>query len=111
MREVLELDDLEEAVETLVETDAGIVVVVMDKAPPPPCEPLWPLEALPFSVRRRTFVALVAGNVPTLDGMVAFLLQVNCLINTSDLGQLPVLLRRAHLHHLRLYRHWAIETD
>ena len=43
--------------------------------------------------------------------MVAFLLQVNCLINASDLEQLPVLLRRALLHHLRLYRHWAIETD
>ncbi len=111
MRDVRQLDDLEQAVADLIETDASIVVVVMDKAPPPPCEPLRPLEALPYSVRRRTLIALVARNVTSLDGMVAFLLQVNCLINAADLDRLPLYLRRALLHQLRLYRHWSIETD
>ena len=65
---------------------------------------------IPYPVRRRIFVALTASNVATLDGMVAFMLQVNCLIKSSDLPRLPYYLRRAVLHHLRLYQHWEMEA-
>lgn len=108
--EVREFDDLAAAVEANSEIEAGILVIRMDKASAPPCEPLAPLGLIPFGVRRRIFVALMAPNVATLDGMVAFLLQVNCLIKSSDLPRLPYFLRRALLYHLRLYQHWDMEV-
>jgi hypothetical protein len=84
-------------------------LIWMDKAAPPPCKPLEPLHKLPMDVRRRTFIVLMADNVRSLDGQVAFYLQVNCLVNSQEIPRLPSLLRRALLHHLRLYRAWDEE--
>ena len=33
------------------------------------------------------------------------------VISAADLDRLPLYLRRAFLHHLRLYQHWSIDTD
>ncbi|MEM9597038.1 MAG: zinc-ribbon domain-containing protein [Acidobacteriota bacterium] len=96
--------DLEATCSEILETGAGVLVVALDKAPPPPCEPLDPVYRLPPDQRRSTFVALVADNVRGLDGQVAFYLQVNCVLNAKE--PLASRLRRAVLHHLRLYRHW-----
>lgn len=106
MKEIRHFGDLAQACERAEEAEAGILLVRMTKAPAPPCEPLEPIYKLPFKARRRTFVALVADNVRTLDGQVAFYLQVNCLVHGSELPRLAVPLRRALLHDLRLYRHW-----
>lgn len=111
MEEIQELSDLETAMETLHTHEAGIVLVRTTKAPPPPCEPLEPVHRLAPEVRRRVFVALMADNVSSLNGQVAFLLQMNCLIASQDLPRMPQLVLRALLHHLRLYRHWDLDAD
>ena len=101
------METLDDAVDNLMETEAGILLIRMGKASPPPCEPLQPLERLSYDVRRRTFVVMMADNVRSLDGQLAFYLQVNCLIATQDCTRLAALVRRALLHHLRLYRYWT----
>lgn len=113
MKEIRHFADLGEACERAEEAEAGILLVRMQKAPAPPCEPLEPIYQMPFKARRRTFVALVADNVRTLDGQVAFYLQMNCLIHAGELPRLAVPLRRALLHDLKLYRHWwtTIESN
>ncbi|MCP4655160.1 MAG: hypothetical protein GY856_07045 [bacterium] len=109
MREIQHFEDLASGVEMIAESEVAILVIRLDKASAPPCQPLVALYRAPRDVRRRTFVVLVADNVRTLDGQVAFFLQVNCLINSQDLPQLPRHLRRGMLVHLRLYRHWGEE--
>ncbi len=107
VQQVQHLTDLESACETMAETEIGLLLIVMDKASAPPCAPLEPLHKLPMDIRRRTFVVLMAENVRSLDGQVAFFLQVNCLINSQDISRMPISIRRALLHHLRLYRAWS----
>ena len=109
--EIEHLDSLEQAISFLQDTQAGLLLIRMERCPAPPCEPLQPLQNLPFGTRRNTFVALEADNVKTLNGQVAFYLQVNALINRTDAAQMPRLLQRAMLYHLRLYQHWDLETD
>lgn len=110
MEDVRNFKSLDDALDVLLDSGAGILVIVMDKASTPPCAPLEPLERLSYAERRRTFVVLMANNVKSLDGQVAFFLQVNCLINTQDAGRFSALVRRALLHHLQLYRYWKIEA-
>ncbi len=110
MEEVRQFTSFDDALEVLAESGAGMLVVRMNKASAPPCDPLDPLESLSYAERRRTFVVLVADNVKSLDGQVAFFLQVNCLINSRDSERFAALVCRALLHDLRLYRYWAIET-
>lgn len=110
MEEVRNFDDLEEACSELAENDAALLLVRMQKASAPPCEPLVPVYRLPFDLRRKTFVALLADNVKSLDGQVAFYLQVNCLLSSREMDTMAVKLRRALLHDLRLYRHWELEV-
>lgn len=107
--EVRHFTDLQEACEEALETDVGVLLIRLDKAPPPPCEPLAPIRKLPAETRRRMFTALIAENVRSLDGQVAFYLQVNCVLGSQELDSLPVKLRRAILHHLKIYRYWSAE--
>lgn len=111
MEEVRHYSDLAAATDEMLDIDFAIVLILTDRATPPPCEPLKPLYDLPLSVRRDTFVALVADNVRSLDGQTAFYLQVNCLINAQDTTKFPVHLQRALLFHLRHYRHWGVSAD
>lgn len=111
IKEIRHVQNLAEAVDRVEEQEAGLLVLRMDKAPAPPCEPLDPLYRMPAGARRKTFVALIADNVRTLDGQVAFYLQVNCLINAQELGGMAVPLRRALLFHLKHYRHWWDTQD
>jgi len=106
MQEVQEFTDLESVVDAMSDTEIAILLIWMDKAQPPPCEPLSPIHRLPLNRRRRTFVALMAENVRSLDGQVAFYLQVNCLLSSSELRLFPRDLQRALVHHLRLYQYW-----
>lgn len=106
MKDIHHLASLSEAVERAEELEAGMLVIRMSKAPAPPCEPLDPLYRMPSRARRRTFTVLMADNVRTLDGQVAFYLQANCLINAQETAGMAVALRRALLFHLKHYRHW-----
>ncbi|MEM8998036.1 MAG: zinc-ribbon domain-containing protein [Acidobacteriota bacterium] len=108
LREVHHVADLVEACEFAQENDVAVLVVRMAKVPAPPCPPLEPIYKLPFDLRREVFVAVVADNVKTLDGQVAFYLQVNCLIQAAE-PSIAGKLRRALLYDLRLYRHWHTE--
>lgn len=103
---VQRFENVEAAIQAHAETPAGILLIRFDKLSAPPVAELAPLATIPPNIRRHTFVAVEAENVRSLDGQVAFLLQVNCLLASGDAAQMPLLLRRAVLHHLRLYRHW-----
>jgi hypothetical protein len=111
MEEVRHYDSLAAATEEMLDVDFAVLLLVMDRATAPPCEPLKPLYDLPLSVRRGTFVALAADNVRSLDGQTAFYLQVNCLINSQEPARIPGQLLRALLFHLRHYRHWGVRAE
>jgi len=107
-QEIYHASDLEAAGELTQEVDLDFMLIRMQSVPAPPCPPLAPVYKLPFDLRRKMFVAVIADNVKTLDGQVAFYLQVNCLIQSAE-PALAAKLRRAHLHDLRLYRHWHVD--
>jgi len=103
--------DLEGVTETMTDSQVSILLIAIDKATAPPCEPLQPIQRLPLEIRRRTFVALVAPNVRSLDGQTAFYLQMNCLFNAGEVTTIPRNLQRALLFHLRHYRYWDAGTE
>lgn len=109
MEEVRYFTDLQAACDEILEAEAGILLLRVDKAAPPPFEALRPVYRLPAEVRRRVFVALLADNVRSLDGQAAFYLQINCVLSSQEMESFPLKLRRALLFHLRHYRHWAGE--
>lgn len=111
MKEVYHFSDLASAAEDLLENDFSILVILLDRATAPPCEPLKPLYELPLSKRRDTFVILVADNVRSLDGQTAFYLQLNCLVATQEIARFPLHVQRALLFHLRHTRYWGIRSD
>lgn len=104
------VESVDEVMTTIDEAEAGLLLIRVQKASAPPFEPITPLERLAAEVRRNLFVVLMADNVTSLDGQVAFLLQVNCLIANKDRARLPALLRRAILNDLKLYQHYAVES-
>lgn len=108
IKEIERFDDLPAATEAMLDGNFAVLLIVMDRATAPPCQPLEPLYAVPLEVRRRTFTALAADNVRSLDGQTAFYLQVHCLLSTREMAKLPVYLQRALLYHLRRYRYWGV---
>ena len=62
------------------------------------------LNTIGMPVRRYMFVALLAADVKTLDNPTAFARSVNAVVNTSDIGQLASLLRRAIADNDAFYR-------
>ena len=109
MEEVRHLTDLGAACDEALESEVGILLVRVDKAAAPPFEALAPIYKLPAEIRRKVFVALLAENVRSLDGQAAFYLRVNCVLSSQEMESFPLKLRRALLHHLRLYRFWNAE--
>lgn len=110
MQDIRRFNDLDEAVEQLLETDIGILVISVPKAKAPPFDLLEPLGRIPARTRRRVFVILEAANVTSLDGQVAFFLQVNCLINSGEADRRRNHMQRALLYHLKLYQHWELDA-
>ena len=96
--------DAAAARERALQEPPPLLVYVADAVTKPPYAPLEPLVTLPPRERRRTFAVLVAGNVKTLDGNLAFLYQVNLLLNRQHLAQAPAILYAALRSHQRLYR-------
>lgn len=111
IQEIRRFQDLEQAIEQLLETEVGILVISVAKAAAPPFEPLEALAKIPSRMRRRIFVVLMAGNVKSLDGQVAFFLQVNCIINAGETQRHGGYLQRALLYHLKLYQHWSLDPS
>ena len=102
--------DLAQVCSGLGDLDVGLLLIRAAKTPSPTGDALKALEKLPYAVRRRTFVALATDGVRSLDGQLAFFLQVNCVLASDDRRKWPGLLTRALLHHVKLYRFWNIET-
>jgi hypothetical protein len=95
---------------TLVEPPP-LVVYAAGSVGKPPYDPLSPLTSLPPRERRAVFLALVASNVKTLDGNLAFLFGVDLLVNQKDLGRLPAALYEAMRYHHRLYRSYLTALE
>lgn len=76
----------------------GAEVVVIDEhfqgATPLDTPVLAALSAMPMSIRRYVFVALLGREYKTFDNMMAFATSANVVINPNDLPQLAVILRR-----------------
>ena len=81
-----------------------LLVYVADAVTKPPYAPLEPLVTIPPRERRRSFVVLVASNVKTLDGNLAFLYQVDLLLNRQHLSQAPGIFHSALRAHHRMYK-------
>jgi hypothetical protein len=96
--------DTATARERALQEPPPLLVYVADAVTKPPYAPLEPLVTLPPRERRRTFAVLVASNVKTLDGNLAFLYQVNLLLNRQHLAQAPGILYSALRSHQRLYK-------
>lgn len=96
--------DAAAARERALQDPPPLLVYVADAVTKPPYAPLEPLVALPPRERRRTFAVLVASNVKTLDGNLAFLYQVNLLLNRQHVAQAPGILYSALRSHQRLYK-------
>jgi hypothetical protein len=96
--------DAAAARERALQDPPPLLIYVADAVTKPPFAPLEPLVGLPPRERRRSFFVLVAGNVKTLDGNLAFLYQVNLLLGRSHLSQAPGILYSALRAHQRLYR-------
>ena len=62
------------------------------------------LVAMSMTMRRYMFVALIGGNVPTLDNATAFARSVNAVFNYGDLDQLGPMLQRAIADNDAFYR-------
>lgn len=99
-----QLADAAAARERILFEPPPLLVYVADAVSKPPYAPLEPLVTLPPRERRQVFVLLVAPNVKTLDGNLAFLYQVNLLLNRQHIPQAPGILHSALRHHQRLYR-------
>jgi len=61
------------------------------------------LNSLDMSIRRRIFVALIGDAFRTMDGMEAFHRSVNLVVNTGDLDELGVIIKRGVQGHKVFY--------
>jgi hypothetical protein len=96
--------DTNEARERLLTEPPPLLVYVARSVGKPPHAALDALTNLPPRERRQTFLMLVADNVKTLDGNLAFLYQVNLLLNRQHVPQAAGILYSALRYHQRLYR-------
>ncbi len=103
--------NLTEAIQALATAPPGLMLIRQDGVPTPPDTGLAPLGQLASPLRRSLFVALLANGVHALDGQLAFLLQVDCVLDAETLHRFPADLRRALLVRQQRYRHWHLDED
>jgi DNA-directed RNA polymerase subunit RPC12/RpoP len=96
--------DAAAARESALQDPPPLLLYVADAVTKPPYAPLEPLVTLPPRERRNSFLVLVASNVKTLDGNLAFLYQVNLLLNRQHVSQAAGILYSALRSHQRLYK-------
>jgi len=90
--------------ERILQEPPPLVIWVATAVSKPPYGPLDVLGSLPPRERRAILLALVAENVKTLDGNLAFLYGANLLLGKRHLQQAPAILYAALRTHQRLYR-------
>ncbi len=61
------------------------------------------LQLLPMHLRRQFFLLLLSDSLPTFDGMLAFRMGVNMILNTKDIEKTKILLTRAMKDHRAAY--------
>jgi CheY-like chemotaxis protein len=96
----------EEAVERL-RRDTFEVAIVDEQfqgGSPLDNEVLQALQAMPMSIRRYMFVALLGRTYKTFDNMLAFSRSVNVVVNLNDLPHLPAILRKGITENNEFYR-------
>jgi hypothetical protein len=81
-----------------------LILYAAETVSKPPYAAIEPLVSLPPRERRQVFVVLMANNVKTLDGNLAFLYGVNLLLSRQHLAQAPGILYSALRYHQRLYK-------
>ena len=64
------------------------------------------MNALYSSERRRVFLVSVEDNGSTMNAHEAFIRNLNLIVNTNDIGQLPLILNRALSDFNELYQHF-----
>ncbi len=62
------------------------------------------LQAMPMTLRRYMFVALLATDVKTLDNMTAFAYSVNAVVNYNDVAQIKPIFQRAFADNDQFFR-------
>lgn len=62
------------------------------------------LNSLNMAMRRDIFVVLVGNNFRTMDNMTAFANSVNIVVNSKDLNQLEMILKKSLADHQEFYR-------
>lgn len=62
------------------------------------------LQAMPMTLRRYMFVALLAPDVKTLDNMTAFAYSVNAVVNYNDVAQIKPIFQRAFADNDQFFR-------
>ena len=67
-------------------------------------EVLQALVAMPMSMRRYMFVAVLGRTYKTFDNMLAFARSVNVVVNLNDLPHLPAILRKGITENNEFYR-------
>jgi CheY-like chemotaxis protein len=67
-------------------------------------EVLQTLTAMPMSIRRYMYVALLGRTYKTFDNMAAFARSVNVVVNLNDLPHLPAILRKGITENNEFYR-------
>jgi len=86
-----------------LESVPALQLIVVGQAGPPPCAAVAPFVDLPIRARRLTFVVLVASDVETLDGNLAFLHGVDLVLNKRDVGRAAEPIVAALEYRKRLY--------
>jgi len=96
--------DVAAARERVLQEPPPLVIWVAGAVSKPPYAALDALAGLPPRERRAILLVLVAENVKTLDGNLAFLYGANLLLGKRHLQQAPAILYSALRTHQRLYR-------
>jgi len=94
--------NFKDAVQPVQQDLPGMLLLQAEEIPAPPYGDIMPLIALPPTLRRRIFVALLGGGVKTLDGNAAFFYQVDCLVGAEDLPKFHHHILSALTHELNL---------
>ena len=66
------------------------------------------LNFLNMAMRRDIFVVLVGNNFRTMDNMNAFAHSVNIVVNSKDLDQLEMILKKSLADHQQFYRTFEV---
>jgi len=109
--EVETVDSADSARSLIINESPDLCIFVGAGEITPRHESMEPLTGLPPNIRRSIYLALVADNLKTLDGTLAFMFEVNMVLGKQDLGQFEAALYSGIDYHERLYRPYFKAVD